>query len=99
MKKKILVFLLTAAILGGGGAGGYAGYKNYRDKHTEAEVWSVASLDWGYWGGCCFPPRGIGGCGPFCCALERPRLLGIMRCTSGWSRPRCSPGQLRSGQL
>ena len=50
MKKKILVFLLTAAILGGGGAGGYAGYKNYRDKHTEAEVWSVASLDWGYWG-------------------------------------------------
>ena len=46
MKKKILVFLLTAAILGGGGAGGYAGYKNYRDKHTEAEVWSVASLDW-----------------------------------------------------
>ena len=34
MKKKILVFLLTAAILGGGGAGGYAGYKNYRDKHT-----------------------------------------------------------------
>ena len=50
MKKKILVFLLTAAILGGGGAGGYAGYKNYRDKHTEAEVWSVASLDWEYWG-------------------------------------------------
>ena len=50
MKKKILIFLLVAAVLGGGTAGGYSAYRGYRDGHTVAEVQSVESLNWGYWG-------------------------------------------------
>lgn len=50
MKKKILIFLLAAAVLGGGTAGGYSAYRGYRDGRTVAEVQSVESLNWGYWG-------------------------------------------------
>lgn len=47
--KKIIIFLVVMAILGGSATGGVFAYQNYRQENLTAEVTYVSNLNWGYY--------------------------------------------------
>lgn len=48
--KKVIIWLVVLAVIGGAGTGGVYAYQNYQSENTQAEVRAVSSLSWGYWG-------------------------------------------------
>ena len=48
--KKFIIVLLVLLILGGGGAGGIYAYQQYQQENTQAEVYSVSELNYGFYG-------------------------------------------------
>lgn len=48
--KKILITLVVLAVLGAGSYAGLRAYRNYQAENAQAQVVSVANLNWGYMG-------------------------------------------------
>ncbi len=49
MKKKIIITVIVLLVLGGLTTGGIFAYKQYQKENLVADVYSVASLNYGYW--------------------------------------------------
>lgn len=48
--KKVIIWLVVLAVLGGAGTGGVYAYQNYQSENTQAEVRAVSNLSWGFMG-------------------------------------------------
>ena len=48
--KKVIIWLVVLAVLGGAGTGGIYAYQNYQSENTQAEVRAVSNLSWGFMG-------------------------------------------------